>query len=199
MLPQTVVLHFSTCTSFLSPLLHFASRLYCTSYRVQVLPKERRDHYERHAASLLLSTFQHCTHRSGHFSCLVAFSPSSSRSSGLSFSFSPPCPPYSPFRQLLVSPNNCHVDVDRRNFFHAPPCKCGSLRWRGGPGVRTVTGLCIRLRRLPDKPMSATSPQGGHKCIMALRSTRSRQAQGGLWYTVDINRDKVMNMINNLR
>lgn len=69
----------------------------------------------------------------------------------------------------------------------------------GGAGVRTRAGLCVRLLRSPDKPMSATSPQGGHKCIMALRSTWSWQAQGGWWYMVDINWDKVMNSINNLR
>lgn len=73
------------------------------------------------------------------------------------------------------------------------------IKVEGGAGVRTVTGFCIRLLRSPDKLMSAMSPQGGHKCIMVLRSTRSWQAQGGLWYTVDINWDKVIIMINNLQ
>ena len=47
--------------------------------------------------------------------------------------------------------------------------------------------------------MPATSLQGGHKCIMALRSGWSRQAQGVSRYMADISWDKTMNTINNLR
>lgn len=46
--------------------------------------------------------------------------------------------------------------------------------------------------------MPGTSLQGGHKCIMALRSAWSRQAQGVSRYMVDISWDKAMNTINNL-
>lgn len=76
------------------------------------------------------------------------------------------------------------------------------IKVEGGVGVGKVAGFCIKLLHLPaisDKPMPATSLQGGHKCIMALRSAWSRQAQGVSQYMVDINWDKVMNTINNFR
>lgn len=192
---QTVVLHFSTCTSFVTPLLHFPSRLYSTSYRVQVLPKEHRDHYEQHSASLIPSTFQHCT-------CLFWLLPGRLFTQLFSFLRAVVLirlpvlliPPSDSCWCLLITVTLMWTGWT----FSCSTLQMWLIRWRGGAGVRTVTGFCVRLLRTPDKPMSASSPQGGHKCIMALRSTRSWQAQGGLWYMVDINWDKV-NTINNLR
>lgn len=181
-------------------LLCLPSRLHSPSREVQVLPKERHDHYERRSTLLSLSTSRHCTPRFWpSFLSGPPFSPASSRSSGLSFSFSPPHPPCSTFQQLLVSPNNCHGDVDRLWTFSRCTLQMWLIKVEGGAGVRTLTRFCVRLLHLPDKLMSATSPQGGHKCIMALRRGWSWQAQGGLRYMVDINWDKVMNTINNFR
>lgn len=75
------------------------------------------------------------------------------------------------------------------------------IKVEGGVGVGKVAWFCIKLLHLPaisDKSMPASSLQGGHKCIMVLRSAWSRQAQGVSQYMVDINWDKVMNTINNV-
>lgn len=44
------------------------------------------------------------------------------------------------------------------------------IKVEGGVGVEKVTGFFIKQLHLPDKPMPAMSLQGGHKCIIALRS-----------------------------
>lgn len=176
-LPQTVVLHSSTCTSFVTPLLHFPSRLYSTSYRVQVLPKELRDRYEQHSASCLFWPFL----LPGRlFTQLFSFLRA----------------------VVLVLRDSCWcLLITVTLMWTGWTFSCGTLQMRlikvEGRG-RGEAGNRILLRSA-DKLMSATSPQGGHKCIMALRSTRSWQAQGGLWYMVDINWDKVVNTINNFK
>lgn len=109
---------------------------------------------------------------------------------------------WSPFHPTLLVPSGCH-SLSHLLILPSPPsnsCWCllitVTLMWtdwtfpcrtlqmwlikvEGGAGVRTVTGFCVRLLHLSDELMSATSPQGGHKCIMALRSGWSWQTQGG--------------------
>lgn len=129
---------------------------------------------------------------------------------------------WSPFHPALLVPSGCR-SRSRPLVLLIPPsdsCWCllitVTLMWTGwtfscttlqmwlikveGRG-RGEDGNRILRQAAPFawQAMSATSPQGGHKCIMALRRTRSWQAQGGLCYMVDINWDKVMNTINNLR
>lgn len=152
------------------------------SNKVQVLPKE---HGNR---ALLIS----CRPRprtariplSRHFSSPSPFNPT------------PPPPPFSffqtvipfftspylvpTFHQLLVPPNSCHVDVEGLGTFHPRTLQMWLIKVEGGVGTarvrvrgEKVTGSCIKLLHLgaiSDKRTPATSLQGGHKCIMALRS-----------------------------
>lgn len=111
--------------------------------------------------------------------------------------------PNSTFHQLLVSPNSCHLDAGGLGTFPSHTLHMWLIRKEGGVGVGEVTGFGIKLLHLPAFQLMSCwqddALQGGHKCIMALRSARLRQTQGVSQYMVDISWDKVRNTINNSR
>lgn len=59
----------------------------------------------------------------------------------------------STFHQLLVSPNSCHVDVDRLETFSSHTLQMWLIKVEGGVRVEKVTGCCIKLLHLPAFPL----------------------------------------------